>query len=91
MANDEFEKRFPARDSAAVAALAANIRRLRKLRGWTQGRLASELGIEQNAVSLLENGRANPTLLMVEGIARVFEVRLTELFAPPSRARKAKG
>jgi len=88
MAKAEFEKRFPARDSAAADALATNIRRLRKLRGWSQDRLASELEIEQNAISLLENGRANPTLMMIEGIARVFGVRLAELLETPRRVRK---
>lgn len=77
--NKEFRKRFPARESAAIRALATNVRRLRKAREWSQDQLAGELKIEQNAVSLLENGRSNPTILMVEQIARVFEVQLPEL------------
>lgn len=77
--NKEFRKRFPTRESAAIRGLAANVRRLRKAREWSQDHLAGELDIEQNAVSLLENGRSNPTILLVEQIARVFEVRLSEL------------
>ncbi|WP_375157910.1 helix-turn-helix domain-containing protein [Bradyrhizobium sp. RDT46] len=90
MAKQGFEKRFPARNSEAVKALATNARRLRKLRGWSQDRLASELNIEQNAVSLLENGRSNPTLIMIEAIAAAFGVPVTELLDTPSRARKTK-
>jgi ribosome-binding protein aMBF1 (putative translation factor) len=83
--NHEFRKRFPPRDSAAVRALAANVRRLRKAREWSQDQLAGELGIEQNAVSLLENARSNPTIMVVEQIARVFDVGLTQLLETPSR------
>jgi transcriptional regulator with XRE-family HTH domain len=54
----------------AVKALAANVKKLRKAREWSQYDLAAEAGIEQNAVSLIENERANPTLLVVEEIAR---------------------
>lgn len=87
MAKSAFENRFPTRDSAAVTALATNIRRLRKLKGWSQDRLASELEIEQNAVSMLENSRANPTLIMIETIANVLGVSPAELLEPAKRAR----
>jgi transcriptional regulator with XRE-family HTH domain len=79
MAKRKFEKRFPTRDSAAVQALALHVRRLRKTKKWSQDQLAAEVGIEQNAVSLIENGRSNPTLLVVEEIARALDVRLGEL------------
>lgn len=90
MAKVGFKERFPARDSAAVKTLAANIRRLRKLKGWSQDRLAAELDVEQNAISLLENGRSNPTVMMVEAIARIFGVRTAELLEPSPKVRKAK-
>ncbi|MDF0498165.1 helix-turn-helix domain-containing protein [Bradyrhizobium yuanmingense] len=83
--NKEFRQRFPARDSAAIRALAANVRRLRKARDWSQDQLAGELGIEQNAVSLLENARSNPTILVVEQIARIFDIGISELLDAPRR------
>ncbi|MET4278817.1 MULTISPECIES: helix-turn-helix transcriptional regulator [unclassified Bradyrhizobium] len=85
--NKEFRKRFPARDSAAVRSLAANLRRLRKARDWSQDQLAAELEIEQNAVSLLENSRSNPTLLLVEQIAELFGVPVSELLVTPCQDR----
>jgi transcriptional regulator with XRE-family HTH domain len=85
-----FGKRFPTRDSAAAKALAANVRKLRKAREWSQDELAGQIGIEQNAVSLIENGRANPTLLVVEDIARALGVRLSELLETPMRVRRSK-
>ncbi|PDT64518.1 transcriptional regulator [Bradyrhizobium ottawaense] len=81
--NKAFRKRFPPRDSAAVRALAANVRRLGKERDWSQDQLAAELEIEQNAVSLIENARSNPTILVVEEIARVFDIGLAELLEAP--------
>jgi ribosome-binding protein aMBF1 (putative translation factor) len=85
-----FGERFPTRDSAAVKALAANVKKLRKAREWSQYDLAAEAGIEQNAVSLIENERANPTLLVVEEIARALGVRLPELLETTARARRSK-
>jgi transcriptional regulator with XRE-family HTH domain len=90
MAQSGFGERFPARNSAVAVALAANIRRLRKQRGWTQEELAAETEVEQGAISLIENRRANPTLLMLEAIARALDVPFVELFAVPTRQRRTK-
>lgn len=84
-----FGERFPTRDSAAVKILAANIKKLRKAREWSQDDLAAEAGIEQNAVSLIENERANPTLLVIEEIARALDVRIPELLETITRARRS--
>jgi transcriptional regulator with XRE-family HTH domain len=69
MSSKGFESRFPARTSPAVKALASNVRALRKDRDWSQAKLADEVGVEQNAISLIENGRANPTVVVLEQIA----------------------
>lgn len=91
MARSDFERRFPARDTEAAKALAFNVRRLRRAKGWTQDALAGALGVEQGAVSLIENGRANPTLQVLEQIAGELEVRVQELFEPEPKARKSRG
>lgn len=91
MARSDFERRFPARDTEATKALAVNVRRLRKEKGWTQDALAAALGVEQGAVSLIENGRANPTLQVLEQLASELEVRVQDLFEPESKSRKSKG
>lgn len=69
--------------------IAANIRRLRKQRGWSQDALAREAGIDQNAVSLIENRRANPTIVAIEGLAKALGVPIAELLAPPLKGRNA--
>jgi transcriptional regulator with XRE-family HTH domain len=78
-------KRFPIRDSAALKALAYNVRRLRKTRGWSQGELAAEVDLTQDAISLIENRRANPTVLTIEQIADVYGISLPDLFEPQAR------
>jgi transcriptional regulator with XRE-family HTH domain len=90
MARTGFGSRFPARNSAVAKALAANVRRLRKERGWNQDELAAESGIEQAAVSLIENARANPTLLMLEGIASALDVPFVDLFESRPRIRRSR-
>lgn len=80
MARSGFDKRFPARNSQMAKALGRNVRRLRKDKGWTQDELAAKLNLEQMAVSLIENSRANPTLETLEAIATCLGVKFAELF-----------
>jgi transcriptional regulator with XRE-family HTH domain len=80
MAKSKFDKRFPPRNSAVSDALALNIRRLRQDKNWTQGELGEEADVKQGAISLIENGRANPTMLMLENIAEALGVDFEELF-----------
>ena len=73
-------------------ALASNVRRLRVARGLTQGELAAALvDVQQPAISHIENGRANPSLLFLENLAAGLGVPLVELFAaPPTGSGKKK-
>ncbi len=80
MVRSGFDRRFPVQNSQVAKELARNVRRLRKLKGWTQDELAAKLRIEQMAVSLIENGRSNPTLQTLEAIAECLDVRLVDLF-----------
>jgi transcriptional regulator with XRE-family HTH domain len=80
MARSGFGKRFPTRNSPIAKALARNVRRLRRDKGWTQDELAAKLKIEQTAVSLIENSRANPTLQTLETVAASLGVRFIDLF-----------
>ena len=84
-----YKERFKARQSNVVQALALNVRRLRKARGWSQEKLAGECGLEQQAISLLENGRSNPTVMLVESLAVAFDVSFTDLFETTPRLRRS--
>jgi transcriptional regulator with XRE-family HTH domain len=80
MPGNRFIDRFPKHDVPAAKLLAKNVKRLRKARGLTQDQLAADVDIEQSAVSLIENARANPGLLVLDAIAKVLGCRMRDLF-----------
>jgi transcriptional regulator with XRE-family HTH domain len=49
--------------------LAANLRRLRHEKGWSQEEFAFQAGIHRTYVSDLERGARNPTITVVERLA----------------------
>jgi transcriptional regulator with XRE-family HTH domain len=65
----------PARET-----LARNVRLLRAARRLSQGALADRAGVIQAMVSIIESGKANPTLASLERIARVLDVGMDALF-----------
>ena len=56
------------------------IQELRKERGMTQEDLAGEVGVDPSYMGFLERGEKNATLDKIGKIAKVFRVRLKELF-----------
>ncbi|RYG85695.1 MAG: XRE family transcriptional regulator [Alphaproteobacteria bacterium] len=54
--------------------LAANLRRLRVERGWSQEDYADRAGIHRTYVSDLERGKRNPTISVVEKLAGPLQV-----------------
>lgn len=50
--------------------LGSNIRRLRKEKGWSQEQFADEAGIHRTYVSDLERGSRNPTVRVLDKLAR---------------------
>lgn len=57
-------------------AVAANIRKIREYRNYTQDYLAAKLEISQNAYSKIELGYSNITLQRLIHIALILEVEL---------------
>jgi len=53
------------------------IRRIRADKGIRQGKMAEELGITQNYLSLLENNKHTPSLALLQKIAKIYEVEIT--------------
>jgi transcriptional regulator with XRE-family HTH domain len=60
--------------------LARNVGRLRRDHGWNQKEFAERLDISQQEVSLIETGRANPTLETLEALATGLRVEFEDLF-----------
>jgi len=87
MAPTGFGRRFPQREGAAIKLLALNVRRLRLAKGWTQDDLAAALKVEQGVISLIENKRSNPTLLMLDAIAEALGAQMAELFEAKPRSK----
>jgi ribosome-binding protein aMBF1 (putative translation factor) len=81
--NKPFRDRFPERKSAATRILASNVRRLRKGRGLSQKDLADLLDVDQATIALIEVRRANPTLSMIEQIAKTLRVSAGQLLTKP--------
>jgi len=54
--------------------LAANLRRLRQSKGWSQEEFAHQAGLHRTYVSDLERGARNPTITVVDKLAVALEV-----------------
>jgi transcriptional regulator with XRE-family HTH domain len=61
------------------ARLGRNVRQLREAKGWSQEEYADRAGIHRTYVSDIERGRRNPTITVVEKLAKPFQVSLGEL------------
>lgn len=56
------------------------VRELRAARGWSQGELAERLDVSRQSVNAIETGRYDPSLPLAFKIARLFELRIEEIF-----------
>lgn len=56
----------------------------RRHRGWSQQRLADELGVSRQTVISIEKGRYDPSLPLAFDLARTFDRRIEDLFFPHS-------
>ena len=57
------------------------LRELRAERHWTQADLAERLDVSRQTVNAIEVGRYDPSLPLAFRIARVFAMRIEELFS----------
>jgi len=67
----------------AGALVARNIRRLRVARGLSQEVLAVDAEIDRTYVSRLERGLENPTVAVLERLAKALSSNIEELFKVP--------
>ena len=54
--------------------LGRNVRRLREAKGWSQKEYADRADIHRTYVSDIERGRRNPTISVVEKLAKPLDV-----------------
>ena len=59
-----------------------DLRERRAQRDWSQGDLAAELGVSRQTVNAIETGKYDPSLELAFRIARLFKVRIEDVFQP---------
>lgn len=62
-------------------SLGKRIKFLRQQKGWSQMELSLNSEINKNYISDIERGSRNPTLYILEKLAKTFEITLEELFS----------
>jgi predicted transcriptional regulator/DNA-binding XRE family transcriptional regulator len=74
-------------DGIDLATFGQQLRHLRRSRGLTLTELGERVGRAPSALSLLENGRREPKLSLIEQLATALSVPVSELLSrqPPSR------
>lgn len=67
------------------ALVAWNLRRLRVKRGLSQEKLAFDASVDRSYVGGLERKQENPTVDLLDRLAKTLSVPLSELFVSPPR------
>jgi putative transcriptional regulator len=67
-----------------------HIRSLRDAKSWTQADLADRLGVSRQTVIAIERGRYDPSLPLAFSIAKVFDLRIDDVFYPVEAEETAK-
>ncbi|HOV97115.1 MAG TPA: helix-turn-helix transcriptional regulator [Thermomonas sp.] len=58
------------------------LRELREQQGWSQGELALQLEVSRQTINALETGKYDPSLPLAFRIARLFSLRIEDVFLP---------
>jgi transcriptional regulator with XRE-family HTH domain len=66
------------------------VRQLRKARNWTLQDLADRVGRTPSALSMLENGRREPRLSVLQALAEAFDVPVADLLGTAPLDRRAE-
>jgi transcriptional regulator with XRE-family HTH domain len=67
------------------ALVAWNLRRIRVRRGLSQERLAFDAGVDRSYVGGLERREENPTVDILDRLARTLSVPISDLFVEPAK------
>jgi transcriptional regulator with XRE-family HTH domain len=69
----------------AQALVARNLRRIRVRQNLSQESLAVDAGIDRTYVSRIERGLENPTVAILDQLARAMNADIAEFFAVPAK------
>ena len=59
------------------------LRELRAARDWSQSDLADRLGVSRQTINAIETEKYDPSLPLAFKAARLFKMRIEEMFEPP--------
>jgi putative transcriptional regulator len=62
---------------------------MRNRMGWTQQELADQVEVSRQTIISLENGRYNPSILLAFRLARLFQVKIEDIFIYSEEERHA--
>ncbi|MFO7585773.1 MAG: helix-turn-helix transcriptional regulator [Anaerolineales bacterium] len=57
---------------------------LRAERDWSQADLAEKLDVSRQTINAIETGKYDPSLPLAFKIARLFDLRIEDMFFPPA-------
>jgi predicted transcriptional regulator/DNA-binding XRE family transcriptional regulator len=77
-------------DQGDALVVGRRVRQLRKSRGWTLQDLAVRVGRTTSALSMLENGRREPRLSLLQSLAEAFAVPVADLLGAAPLDRRAE-
>ncbi len=60
---------------------------LRAERDWSQAELGGRLGVSRQAVNAIETGKYDPSLPLAFKLARLFDMRIEEIFSDGENER----
>lgn len=63
-----------------MAETTSILRALREDRGWSQGRLAEEVGVSRQTINAIETGRFDPSLPLALRLAQLLDRPVEEIF-----------
>lgn len=58
------------------------LRVLRAERRWSQAELADRLGVSRQTINAIETGKYDPSLPLAFSLARLFELKIEDVFSP---------
>jgi transcriptional regulator with XRE-family HTH domain len=71
-----------AAESEMLRKIGTNLRSARRMQDITQKELSQHTGVIQANISLLENGRGNPTLRTILRLAEALDLQIEFIFTP---------
>jgi putative transcriptional regulator len=74
-----------------VARVKNRLRVLRAERDWSQAELAERLSVSRQTVNAIENERYDPSLPLAFAIARIFLLRIEDVFTPDAEPPPVSG